>query len=90
MVEKNDIIRDIGNFEVDIILANITAQVLGEFIPQAAPVLPEGGYFFGSGIIETQWEEVKSRFIEYGFIIEEVLQDAEWIGAAARKNLICK
>ncbi|QGT99995.1 Ribosomal protein L11 methyltransferase [Candidatus Syntrophocurvum alkaliphilum] len=85
-VAEGDIIEAINEQkDTDIILANITAEVVSLLIPQAYRSLKPGGYIFGSGIVEGRWPGVKKQLEENNFIIEEVLQDVDWIGVVAKK-----
>ncbi|PKM76560.1 MAG: 50S ribosomal protein L11 methyltransferase [Firmicutes bacterium HGW-Firmicutes-15] len=84
-VEEGDIVEAMQGREVDIVLANITADVVVMLIPEAAKVLCTGGYLFGSGIVDSRWPGVKKQLEAHGFEIEQVLQDVDWIGVAARK-----
>jgi ribosomal protein L11 methyltransferase len=84
-VEAGNIVEAIRGRQADMILANITAEVVVELIPEAAKVLIPGGYLFGSGIVDSRWPGVKQALEVNGFVIEEVLQDVDWIGVAARK-----
>jgi len=84
-VEEGDIVEVLHSKKADMILANITAEVVTYLIPEAAKVLPSGGYFFGSGIVDSRWPGVQQQLQKHGFIIEQVLSDVDWIGVAARK-----
>ena len=84
-VEEGDIVEVLHSKKADMILANITAEVVIHLIPEAAKVLPSGGYFFGSGIVDSRWPGVEQQLHKHGFIIEQVLNDVDWIGVAARK-----
>lgn len=84
-VEAGDIIEAMQGRKADMILANITAEVVVELIPEAARVLAPGGYLFGSGIVDSRWPGVKQALERYGFVIAEVIQDVDWIGVAARR-----
>ncbi|SHG85485.1 [LSU ribosomal protein L11P]-lysine N-methyltransferase [Thermosyntropha lipolytica DSM 11003] len=84
-VEEGDIIEKIAQLEVDMVLANITAEVINELLPEAARALKEGGWFFGSGIVDSRFPGVQQKLDECGFVIEEILTDVDWVGVAARK-----
>jgi len=83
--EVGDIVKDLPEGEVDYILANITAEVINLLIPEAVKRLAPGGYMFCSGIIESRWPGVQKQLEEHGLVIEKLLQESEWVGAAARK-----
>lgn len=84
-VASGDIIDEIQHLKADMILANITADVVKQLIPLAFPILTPGGYFFGSGIVDSRWPGVKEKLLSTGFAIEEVLFDMDWVGVVARK-----
>lgn len=84
-VEVGDIVKDLPGGEVDYILANITAEVVDLLIPEAVQRLRPDGYMFCSGIIESRWPGVQQQLEAHGLVIEKLLQESEWVGAAARK-----
>jgi len=84
--EAGDIVEALNNFAPQVVLANITAEVVAHLIPVAARVLPPGGWFFGSGIVDSRWPLVRKQLDNHGFEIEQLLTDVDWIGVAARKK----
>ncbi|CFX99084.1 Ribosomal protein L11 methyltransferase [Syntrophomonas zehnderi OL-4] len=84
-VAAGDIIEELAGREIDHMLANITAEVVNHLIPEAAKVLPPGGYMFCSGIVDSRWPGVQKQLTDYGFAIDKVLTDVDWVGVAARK-----
>lgn len=84
-VRSGDIGEELASLTADVILANITAEVVVDLIPAAAAALREGGWFFGSGIVEGRWPGVQKQLEKCGFRIEQVLTDVDWIGVAARR-----
>lgn len=84
-VQAGDIVDEIHNHPADMVLANITAEVVAFLIPEAAKVLPPGGYLFGSGIVDSRWPGVEKQLLAHGFVVEQILTDVDWIGVAARK-----
>ncbi|MDD2619315.1 MAG: 50S ribosomal protein L11 methyltransferase [Syntrophomonadaceae bacterium] len=83
--QAGDIIEEIQQKQPDMILANITAEVVNLLIPEAAKVLAPGGYLFGSGIVDSRWPGVKKQLETHGFVIEQMLTDVDWVGVAAKK-----
>ncbi len=84
-VQSGDIGEELASLAADVILANITAEVVVDLIPAAASALREGGWFLGSGIVEGRWPGVQKQLEKCGFRIEQVLTDVDWIGVAARR-----
>ncbi|MDR1617089.1 MAG: 50S ribosomal protein L11 methyltransferase [Syntrophomonadaceae bacterium] len=85
-VRAGDIVKTVGGKRADIILANITAEVLTILLPEASKALGPGGIFIGSGIVEGRWPGVERQLRECGYDIEEILKDLDWVGVAARKK----
>lgn len=84
-IKSGDIVEEIKEYKPDIVLANITAEVVTLLIPEVSKVLSKNGYLFGSGIVDSRWPGVKKQLEDYGFIIEKVLTDVDWVGVVAKK-----
>ncbi len=84
-LDCGDAVENLAGSEFDVILANITADLVVELIPEAAKVLVPGGMLFGSGIVEGRWPSVRDQLERHGFEVVEMLKDIDWIGVAARK-----
>lgn len=84
-VKAGNIVDEIQGLEADMVFANITADVVADLIPKAVPVIKPGGYLFGSGIVDSRWPKVKTTLEAHGFEIEQLLQDVDWVGVAARR-----
>lgn len=61
-----------------VIVANIVADVIMEFTPQAVEFLKDGGVFITGGIIDSRVGEVKTCFYEHGFDIVEHREAKGW------------
>jgi len=90
-LEKNVIVEEANAFAVineikpDIILANLTADILTYFIPAAAEILERGAVIIASGILSSRWPELKEIIEVNGLRIERFLENAEWVGVLLRK-----
>lgn len=84
-VREGDIVEALKSVNPQVILANITAEVVVHLIPVASQVLPQGGWLFGSGIVDSRWPGVKKQLDNHGFEIVKILTDVDWVGVAARK-----
>lgn len=84
-IREGDILKEIEDMKADIVIANITADIINLLIPRAVKALPVGGYLFGSGIVDSRWPGVKEQLETNGFEIEQILTDVDWVGVAARK-----
>ncbi len=84
-VDTGDATEMLQNYEVDIVLANITAEVVNLLIPSAAQALKKDGWLFASGIVDSRYPSVQKQLLEYGFVIDKILTDVDWVGIAAYK-----
>lgn len=74
------------DFEPQVIIANILAEVIVTFSQDAANLLPEDGLFIVSGIIEEKRDFVKEDLLAKGFeIVESVLME-DWVAIVAQKK----
>lgn len=84
-VKTGDAVEILADHEADIILANITADVVNLLIPSAAQSLTRGGWLFASGIVDSRFPSVQKQLQDCGFIIDKILTDVDWVGVAAYK-----
>ena len=66
------------NYEPDIIVANLMADLVIMLSPAAAAQLRPGGIYITSGILDIKEDIVKKAIEDAGFDIIEVLADGEW------------
>lgn len=71
---------------VDVVVANILAEVIVRFTKDAARVLEKNGHFIASGIILQKKQEVKDSMEEAGFEIVETIQMEDWVALIGRKK----
>lgn len=71
--------------EVDVVVANILAEIILRFTNDAARVVKKGGYFITAGIILQKKEEVKAAIMEAGFQILETIVMEDWVAFIAKK-----
>ena len=71
------------DYEPDIIVANLMADLVVMHSPAAAGQLKPGGIYITSGILDIKEEIVKKAIEDAGFDIIEVLADGEWRAIAA-------
>jgi ribosomal protein L11 methyltransferase len=84
-VSQNNLLDNIEG-PVDVVVANILAEVIVRFVDDAAKVLKPGGIFITSGIISAKKDEVKEALIKEGFIIKEVTVMEDWVAIVAQKK----
>ena len=70
---------------VDVVLANITADILAK-MTNAGQVVKKGGFLIVSGIIDKYAEALIKQYLTMGFSLEKRLQDGIWVGLLLRKN----
>ena len=69
---------DDADIKGDIMLANITAEILCNLAPSIPKNLKAGGTLILSGIIESRLETVKTAFSAQGLKLDETLKEGEW------------
>ncbi|MBS4209060.1 50S ribosomal protein L11 methyltransferase [Bacillus sp. FJAT-50079] len=84
-VQQGNLLQGVSK-QVDVVVANILAEVILRFTDDAANVVKENGYFITSGIIQQKKDEVREALIASGFSIEETLTMEDWVAFIARKN----
>ncbi len=76
-IAKGDLVEGI-DFEADILVANLMADLVMKLAPAASEHLKAGGLFISSGILDIKEETVSKAVREAGFEILEILADGEW------------
>ncbi|MFV9511013.1 50S ribosomal protein L11 methyltransferase [Tepidibacillus sp. LV47] len=84
VVKQNDLLDGIDE-QVDIVVANILAEVIVRFVNDVARVLKPNGIFISSGIIQSKSDMVKEAIEQEGLVIEEKLNIEEWVAFIAKK-----
>ncbi|WP_087971720.1 50S ribosomal protein L11 methyltransferase [Oceanobacillus rekensis] len=85
VVEQNNLLNNV-NKKADIIVSNILAEIIVQFVDDAWDNLVDGGLFITSGIIQTKKQLVKDKLIQQGFEIIAVNEMEDWISFVAKKN----
>lgn len=83
-VAANDLLTGIHE-QVDLIVANILAEIIVPLVPQAWDNLKAGGIFITSGIINDKLALIKEELTKRGFVITEVLNIGDWYSVIAQK-----
>lgn len=84
-VYNNDLLQGMQGV-VDVAVANILAEIIVPFVADVAAVLPSGGYYITSGIIQAKESFVRQALIENHFAIIETLQQDGWVAIIAQKH----
>lgn len=69
------------NQPYDMALSNIISATLIRLAPDASKATKAGGRWIVSGIIETNWPDVRAAAERAGFTLEDRVQEDEWVGA---------
>lgn len=80
-VAHSDLLDD-AEIKGDIMLANITAEILCRLAPSIPKNLKSGGVLILSGIIESRLETVLQAFGAQGLTLDKKLSDGEWFALA--------
>ncbi|MFD0586721.1 50S ribosomal protein L11 methyltransferase [Paenibacillus sp. GCM10027627] len=70
---------------VDLVVANILAEIILLFIDDVFESLKPGGTYIASGIYKNKEEDVERGLLASGFEIIEKRRDADWIAFVAKK-----
>ena len=84
-VAQNNLLQNIEG-PVDLIVANLLADIILLFPHDAARVLKPGGLFITSGIIAAKQQDVSEGLEKAGFTIEEVMTIEDWVAIIARNK----
>ncbi|KPB05058.1 50S ribosomal protein L11 methyltransferase [Bacillus sp. CHD6a] len=84
-VKQNNLLKNVEG-PVDVVVANILAEVIVRFTDDVYRVLDNGGTFISSGIISMKKQEVKDALIKSGFKIQETMMMEDWVAFIAKKE----
>jgi len=74
------------NVPVDIVVANILAEIILRFVDDVHAVLKPGGRFVASGITGNKEAGVAAALESAGFTVEQVRRDQDWVAITGRKR----
>jgi hypothetical protein len=81
-VVPGDLLEELTG-QANIVVANITADVLLNLIEDLAPYMASEGVFIGSGVIDPYFEDIKDALTDKGFKLLEITGEEEWVAFAA-------
>ena len=83
---EGNIIATIGDGQYELIMANLTADILLFLLPElvAAKALLPDGLLIISGILDVRWPEIQDKLDELGLEAVEILEESEWVGAVIK------
>jgi ribosomal protein L11 methyltransferase len=79
-------IDSIAGSTVDLLLCNLTADVIGEILPEIHRAMRSLGIVVFSGILDFQSDDIRTRAGRLGFIVLEEATRGEWCSLVVRKN----
>ncbi|RPF55583.1 50S ribosomal protein L11 methyltransferase [Aquisalibacillus elongatus] len=82
--QHNNLLENV-ELGADLIVSNILAEIIVQFVDEAYEKVNAGGYFITSGIIQGKKDLVKEKLTQAGFKILEVNQMEDWISIVAQK-----
>lgn len=85
IIEDKELRKEIGTGKLDLVVANILAEVIISLAGIIGENLKSGGIFISSGIINTKKEAVESELIKNGFTILEVNRMGDWVSFTVKK-----
>ncbi|WP_312066405.1 50S ribosomal protein L11 methyltransferase, partial [Leuconostoc lactis] len=85
-VVASDLLADVTVAPVDLIVANILADVIARLIPQTIPLLKPNGYFLVSGIYDAIAPEIEQQLVSHGYHVVQKAQMGEWHSYIAKRE----
>ncbi|MDP3387131.1 MAG: 50S ribosomal protein L11 methyltransferase [Eubacteriales bacterium] len=82
-IRKGNLLENV-DYPADIVVANITADIIIRMISELHTVMGSGGVFIGSGILSKKLDVVEEALTNNGFAILEKTYKGEWAGLSAR------
>jgi ribosomal protein L11 methyltransferase len=77
--------RDFAGEEFDVVVANLTAEVIIDLMSDLVACLAPGGLMILSGILSELAEDVERALLAYGFAVIERRVSGEWCAMVARR-----
>ncbi len=84
-VKQNNLLDGVDG-PVDVVVANILAEVIIRFTADVARVLVPGGLFIASGIIGAREADVKGALAQVNLAIVETVTIDDWVAIIAKKE----
>ncbi|USG63878.1 50S ribosomal protein L11 methyltransferase [Brevibacillus ruminantium] len=84
-VRQNNLLEGVED-PVEVVVANILAEIIVRFTDDVYRVLKPGGTFIASGIIEIKADDVKAAMTASGLDIVETIFIDDWVAITAKKR----
>ncbi len=85
LVKQNNLLDGIDE-QVEVVVANILAEVIVRFTDDVYRVLKPGGVFISSGIISAREADVKAALAKSGLDVIETVTIDDWVAIVAKKR----
>ncbi len=66
--------------KADVLLCNLTADILNKIVGDLACYIKKDGLMICSGILDTRVDDLIKNFRDHGFIFVESIDEGEWVG----------
>lgn len=87
VITKDSGAEELGvKLPVQIVLANILAEVILLFVDDVYKALQPGGIYIASGIYKNKIDVVEQALTKSGFEIADILREDDWVAFVARKR----
>jgi len=84
IAEQNDLLKNVSG-PTDLIVSNILAEIIVQFVAEARKTLKINGMFITSGIIKQKQELVRETLLSNDFEILEVNEQDDWVAIVAKR-----
>ncbi|MGA1843654.1 MAG: 50S ribosomal protein L11 methyltransferase [bacterium] len=84
-IQRGDLLDGVQDV-FDMVVANITSEVIDALIPRLHSVLRPGGMFICSGIVEENQGMIADRLLGAGFEVMETASQEGWTATAAKEQ----
>lgn len=86
IVEDKTLNENLKDESVDVVVANILADIITAMLPNLVKKIKSNGYIITSGIIEGKEDKVIGSFKECGLTVTNTKKDGEWFMVEGIKN----
>lgn len=74
------------NLPVQVVVANILAEIILLFLHDVYEVLESGGIYIVSGIYKNKEQDVEDGLTQAGFVVADKYKEQDWVAFVARKQ----